>query len=379
VSPIRLTRSGATTLAAVAVCALAGRLFGLVEGFVAAVAMLLIVGLAAISAGRRPLDIEVERRVRPTRVPIDAAIRVDVTLRNTSRARSGVVSVVDRVSSGRDVSLQLAPLPGGASRQIVYRIPAGRRGIVTIGPVEVRTGDPLGLFTRRRVVDSRCDVIVLPRVIPLPPLPAARGDDPDTDGRQRRTLANSTNEFSSLRDYLPGDDVRRVHWPSTARRGVPMVRQFDEPWQRRVTVVVDLRSSRHDGPSFERAMTAAASVIESCAGSDQLVRLVTTSGDDTGFISSRQDLDAAIDILATAVPSSAGSLGGIHTSLIARRSGGAVVTIAPALPDSERAIITAMAARFGLAVAISCAEDDLAESWDRSITARGAATTATQP
>ena len=133
-----------------------------------------------------------------------------------------------------------------------------------------------------------------------------------------------------------------------------MVRQYDEPWQRRVTVVADLRSTHHDSDSFERAMSATASVLESCAHSDQLVRLVTTSGDDTGFVSSRQGIDAAIDLLAGAEPSTSGSLVGIHRSLIVRRSGGTLVSVTPSLPDSERSIVAAMGDRFGIAVHISC-------------------------
>ena len=72
-------------------------------------------------------------------------------------------------------------------------------------------------------------------------------------------------EFASLREYVSGDDFRRIHWPSTARLGTPVVRQFDVPWQRRTTVLVDLRAAAHDDRSFERAVTAAASVVELAA------------------------------------------------------------------------------------------------------------------
>lgn len=351
---IRLTRSGTMALAAAVACAITGRLFGLVEGFVAAAVISLVVALAAVAARRRPFDIEVERRARPGRVSIDSSCRVDLTLRNVSRVGTGVVMVTDRVGTDRHAQLQLAPLAGGASRQMLYRLPVHRRGIVTIGPLELQTGDPFGLWCRRRVDPGTAQVIVLPRIIPLAPLPAAPGDDPDSGGLRHRAPANATDDFSTLREYLPGDDVRRVHWPSTARRGHPMVRQYDEPWQRRVTVVADLRSTHHDSESFERAMSATASVLESCAHSDQLVRLVTTSGDDTGFVSSRQGIDAAIDLLAGAEPSTSGSLVGIHRSLIVRRSGGTFVSVTPSLPDSERSIVAAMGDRFGIAVHISC-------------------------
>lgn len=351
---VRITRSGAICAVAAVSMALAGRVFGLVEGFVAASVLAIVLGASAISVSRQPLRIGVRRTLRPARLPIDSACRVDLSLRNVAGKRTGVVQISDRVGPEQRARLQLAPLAAGATREMLYRLPVHRRGIVTFGPLELVALDPFGLWARRNVIASHAEVIVLPRSVELAPLPPAVGDEPESLGETNRTMATATEEFSSLREYVEGDDVRRIHWPSTARRGSPVVRHYDEPWQRRVTVIVDLRSERHDHDSFERAMSAAASVLQSCSSSDQLVRMLTTSGEDTGFIGTRQGLDAAIDLLAGAEPSASGSLTGIHRALMLRPTGGTVVTINGSLPGAEQGIASAIGDLFGLTVGVWC-------------------------
>ena len=132
-------------------------------------------------------------------------------------------------------------------------------------------------------------------------MPPAPGDEPEHGTHALTSASTVDEEFAALRDYVPGDDVRRIHWRSTARRGNPVVRQFDVPWQRRTTVLLDLRA----GPSeaaFERAVSAAASVVELVSRRDELVRLVTTAGEDSGFVPAAEHLDELLDRLAVVLP-----------------------------------------------------------------------------
>jgi uncharacterized protein (DUF58 family) len=228
----------------------------------------------------------------------------------------------------------------------------------------VEATDPFDLARRHTETASTIEVIVLPRIVPLASIPAAPGDEPDSGPHHLRTLATAQEEFSSLREYQPGDDVRKVHWPSTARLGRPIVRHYDEPWQRRTTVVLDVRRGGHDEASFERAVCAAASVLDLCTSRDELVRLVTTGGQDTGFISHERELDAAMDLLAAVQVSGAGSLTGTLRTLIVRRVGGSLVTCTGSLPDSERSVLATMGARFGLHLAVSCASSGRASAVD---------------
>src|SRR5207245_397722 len=81
---------------------------------------------------------------------------------------------------------------------------------------------------------------VYPRVDPILPLPQTRGHDPHA-GADHPTALGSGEDFYALRAYQVGDDLRRVHWPSTARLDELMIRQQEMPWQGRATVVLDVR------------------------------------------------------------------------------------------------------------------------------------------
>jgi uncharacterized protein (DUF58 family) len=351
---VTLTRRGWATLIGGALVIAAGRIIGLAELYVFGGAVLLMTVVAAVAVWQTRLYLEIARDVRPSRVPVGASCRVEVAIRNRAVRQAPVLTVTDPVGDGQRARLRLAPLRVGDTRVMRYRLPLHRRGIVTIGPLSVEASDPFDLARRRTETASTIEVIVLPRVVTLVPIPAAPGDEPDSGPHHLRTLATAQEEFSSLREYQPGDDVRKVHWPSTARLGRPIVRHYDEPWQRRTTVVLDVRRGGHDDASFERAVCAAASVLDLCTSRDELVRLVTTGGQDTGFISHDRELDAAMDLLAALQVSGSGSLTGTLRTLIVRRVGGSLVTCTGALPDSERSVLATMGSRFGLHLAVSC-------------------------
>jgi uncharacterized protein (DUF58 family) len=361
---VKITRRGWAALIGGGLVIIAGRVVGLAELYVFGGAVVLVVAAAGAVVWQTRLVLEIARDVRPSRVPVGSSCRVEVAIRNRATRQAPVLMVTDPVGDGQRARLRLAPLRVGDTRVMRYRLPLHRRGIVTIGPLSVEATDPFDLARRRTQTASTIEVIVLPRVVALDPIPAAPGDEPDTGPHHLRTLATAQEEFSSLREYQPGDDVRKVHWPSTARLGRPIVRHYDEPWQRRTTVVLDVRRGGHDEESFERAVCAAASVLDLCTTRDELVRLVTTGGQDTGFISHDRELDAAMDLLAAVQVSGTGSLTGTLRTLIVRRVGGSLVTCTGALPDSERSVLATMGSRFGLHLAVNCASGRAAGSLD---------------
>ncbi len=386
---MQLTRSGSWALGVALISLVVGRLLGLTEFFVLAAVCLAVVVVAAISVRWIEIHLEVGREVRPRRVPAGGDCGVELRIRNRGARATPVLTLEDPVGDGQRSRLRLAPLPTGQTRSSGYRLPANRRGVLTIGPMSAVATDPLGLWRKALTTQSTIDVIVLPRIHQLAPLPPAPGDEPDPGVHHLRTLATANEEFAALRDYRPGDDVRKVHWPSTARAGTPIVRHYDEPWQRRTTVVVDLRVGHHTDESFERAVSAAASVVQLCADRHELVRLITTSGHDTGFIGTDHEVSAAIDLLAAVTPSGLGSLTGTMRALVQRRSGGALVTCTGPLGDNERSVLTSMGALFGIHVAVFSAgragamagiegpttqvvafldDDDLARPWRDAVT-----------
>jgi uncharacterized protein (DUF58 family) len=113
-------------------------------------------------------------------------------------------------------------------------------------------------------------------------------------------LGRVGDEFYGLREYRPGDDLRRVHWTSTARMDQLMIRQPENLLQGRLTVAVDLRVPIHDSSTLESALSAAASVVMAGIRNRIHVRLITTSGVDSGFGATAGHGAAILDILAEA-------------------------------------------------------------------------------
>ncbi|HEX9530410.1 MAG TPA: DUF58 domain-containing protein, partial [Acidimicrobiales bacterium] len=150
------------------------------------------------------------------------------------------------------------------------------------------------------------------------------------------------------RPYEIGDDLRRVHWPSSAHTGDLMIRQDEMPWQGRATVVVDLRHPVHSGESLELVISAAASVVTASWQRRALVRLVTTAGTDTGFAAGHDHVEAILERLAGASSTSAATMTAVLASLHRHGGGGAVVAITTAgASHGDLQAIARLRARYG--------------------------------
>lgn len=297
-----LGRRGLLLAVAAAASIVVAWIFGLPEVAIVGAAGLVLVAASAASLVLRPPALDTRRVVHPTRVPMGEPCEVRVTAANPGTRRSPVLTLCDEVGRFGQARLQLAPISPGSRSTALYSLPTNRRGVHRIGPLTLTDQDPFGLVVRRREQPEVVGVMVLAPTWPLAPLPGAAGDEPEHGSRSLTSLSTVDEEFASLREYVPGDDIRRIHWPSTARLGAPVVRQFDVPWQRRTTVLLDLRAAAHDDASFERAVSAAASVVELAAARDELVRFVTTAGADAGFVPATGHLEELQDRLAMIEP-----------------------------------------------------------------------------
>ncbi len=173
------------------------------------------------------------------------------------------------------------------------------------------------------------------------------GQDPMSGSDHPTSLGPSGDELYALRAYEIGDDLRRVHWKSTAKLGELMIRQDEMPWQGRATVVLDLRSSVHTPESLELCVSAAASIITASWNHRALLRLVTTAGFDSGFGSGAGHAEGILERLAV-VDVDTGSLGGVLASL--RRgsgSGALAVVTTDKSPDADLAAPGHLGGRFG--------------------------------
>ncbi|NNJ07662.1 DUF58 domain-containing protein [Streptomyces sp. PKU-MA01144] len=223
------------------------------------------------------------RRLSPSRVPAGSEARVDLRLDNVSRLPTGLLMVQDHVPYvlGPRPRFVLDRVEPGGRREVSYRVRSDLRGRYPLGPLQLRLNDPFGMCELARSFSAADTLTVIPRTEPLPPVPLPGDAAGYGDGRQR-TLALAGDDDVIPRTYRHGDDLRRVHWRSTARYGELMVRREEQPQRPRCTVLLDTRRAayRGSGPgsAFEWAVSGAASALVHMLERGFSVRLLTDTG-----------------------------------------------------------------------------------------------------
>lgn len=305
----------------------------LVVGWVTGMRELSMIGLAAglaaaagVVLGRRRPPISVERDVDPRRATAGDVALARVTLRNTGTRPTSSVTF-DELVAGEPVTLSFGRLRPGQARSVTYRPPTDRRGAVRLGPGSVRSGDPFGVLDGSVQVGDSTDLIVHPRRHRIDSFPKAARRT--LDGPEAQNAALGSMVFHTLREYVPGDDLRHVHWKSSARTGSIMVRQFVDTDTPELVIVLDVGADAYDGDGFESACEAAASLIEAFHRLDYSIRLVTSAGTSV----SGDDAVQLLDLIARIEPVPGADLPSAIQSVSAQPSGVAVAVITGACSD----------------------------------------------
>jgi uncharacterized protein (DUF58 family) len=335
-----LTRSGWGLGLAGLVSLVAGWLFALPELLVVGVALVVLLVLCATLTALTPLRLEVVRTLHPDRVHAGTASRVEVVVRNRGRRRTPVLTLHDGVTGTAGADLLLAPLQRSGRVRATYRLPTHRRGIVTVGPLDLQLGDPFGLTQAAVTAAPPTTLIVLPTIDPVAPPSRSEGADPH--GWRTPGLQTGGDDFHSLRSYVVGDDLRRIHWATTARRDELTVRQHERHQQGRTTLLLDVRAAVHTEETFERAVSATASLLVAAAERGDEVRLMTTDGTDAGYAAGQAAVGAALEYLAAVEPvdSRAGDLRVDHPgTLVVLTTPGAAPGEGPALGPGRRYLV----------------------------------------
>lgn len=348
-----ITRRGIGFLAAGVALAGSGRLLGIVELYVAATACWALVAAAVWQARRAGLLVTAERHLHPERVHAGTDSRVELAVRNVGVRRTPVLAVRDPFDDGRrQARFLLAPLHPGETARAAYRLPTDRRGVFRLGPLEVGFTDAFGLVSVTRVVAPATQLTVYPRVDPVAPAPHTLGNDPYAGADHPNALGMRGEDFYALRAYVVGDDLRRVHWPSTARTGELMIRQDEMPWQGRLTVLLDVRRRAQSAESLELAVSAAASVVAASWRRRSLLRLVTSDGDDSGWAAGAVHAESIMERLATVRVSRADRLADVLAGLRREGNGGTLVLVTAGAPEQDLRAAARLRSRFGLVVAV---------------------------
>ena len=262
------------------VVAIIGRLFGVLELFVLGAGILALVVVTAAWVHARPIRLDVHRTPIPSAMQVGETGRIELRLTNTTNAGTSPLVLWEPVAGMGGATLRLAPMRRGETTTAHYRLPATRRGTVTFGPLMVERRDPFGISTQRRVMPGTHEVIVLPAHVALALPTGAGGTGPLGQHLRMRSLGRSGTEFHSLRDYIEGDDLRRINWRASARSETLKVREVEPDGLRRCTVTLDTTADEYTPEGFERAVSAAASAIASGDRAGLQLRLLVGAGID---------------------------------------------------------------------------------------------------
>ena len=364
-----LTTRGKTFLAIGCAAAICG--FGLNEADLLRIGVLLMMLplLSALAATRARYRLSCTRQLLPRRIPAGREAEVRIRLSNISRLRTGLLLAED--SNAHTPTRQRFVLEGieaSGNRDLSYRVHMDQRGKYTIGPLQIRVADSFGLVAIGRSFTSKSTLVVTPEITPLPrvTIPGSRLGDGESG---MRTVAAAGEDDIAPRAYRDGDELRRVHWRSTARYGELMVRREEQQWHNRALLLIDVRRRAYvgsgPGSPFEFAVSAAASIGVHLVGQGIETRLITESGEVTPAGPAAESL---LERLAVIQPSRNTDLGRGVATLRASSRGQVIAVTGMLSPDQARLLA---ASHQGTAPAMAMLLDGL--NWDsgRSVSARG--------
>lgn len=281
-------------------------------------AMLAVAGFVAVAAAAlwtlpKP-RLDVRREIAPAKVQRgEPAVGV---LHVTNRGRSvRGLSAHDPVFTGgpggsspqrgkagsAEAAVDVPRLRSGGTRSVTYRLPTDRRGEIPVGPLRLVRADPLRLARRVREYGAPQVLLVRPKTVRLPLLPSGRAHHLEGPTSDRSPAGTAT--FHALREYVIGDELRHIHWKSSARTGTLMVRQLVDASLPTTTVVLEARPGAWAEPDdFELAVDAAASVAVGAASANFPVRVLTGDGPLADTRGGPDDVEVLLDRLTSVAP-----------------------------------------------------------------------------
>jgi uncharacterized protein (DUF58 family) len=249
--------------------------------------LLLAVAVAGWALPPRMIrGIEAERRVPPHAYQGDD-VSVDVLLRGDPRHARLSLSITDTYLTPTRLFLPHLDVAEEVVFATIRR--ASRRGLVEGGALELSSSGPLGVATARRSVPAGGTTLIYPKVASLTWFPGVEGSNeqglPATSTHRRGT----GQDYLGIREYRTGDSPRHVHWPSSARHGSLMVREFEQERPQHVAILIDTSADLGtEGTPLDACCSVAASVailalergqpVDLCAGQEGALDILSRPG-----------------------------------------------------------------------------------------------------
>lgn len=303
-------------------------------------AALVLVG-AAYGWIARPMNYNATRSLTAFRVSQGDTVRADLRVTNRSRRASWSAIGQETVGSGF-VEVRIPRLAAGASADLGYLIPTDRRGVQPVGPIRFVVRDPYGLCERSRSIPGATELLVRPRThfVRLPNRGRIRALDA---GEADRSIEGSLT-FHTLREYVPGDDRRRIHWRTSARTGTLMVKEHIDMTRPEVLIAFDVHAEA--SPQFEELVEFAASVGTSSLRAGHPVRLITSAGAEEMF-DGRDGESGLLDAFTVVQPAGDEGDAAWLAAAAARSTGSTAVVCSVAADTAAAAGQTMFVGRFG--------------------------------
>ena len=237
--------------------------------------------LAWVLLRRTERKVWLRRNLSDLQVEAGETAQVEIQVGNAGR-RTRMLLLEEELppTLGEPQRFVVDPLAPEEQTTLRYLVRTQHRGRYPLGPMHVRVADPIGMVDLDQTLPSTASILVTPRTEPLPRIPLVGRWAGAGDNRTRDLLGGGSPDVTT-REYRLGDDLRRIHWPTSARVDQLMVRREEQQWQSRCTLLVDNRRLSHRGyggdSSLETAVRAAASIMRNLVAMDFEVRLVSAS------------------------------------------------------------------------------------------------------
>jgi uncharacterized protein (DUF58 family) len=220
--------------------------------------------LVSLALGRRPLPLEGRRSDTRPRLREGEQVDMSVVLTSTRRITTFILEEKVPAALGEPARAAISALAPGEAAEHSYQLTCQRRGVYQLGPLVARWGDPFGLTQREVVLQEPFELLVHPATELVSDRPLTRlFEDPPIRPPVSRPWPHGM-EFYGMREYAPGDDVRKVVWRAFARTGRLLIREAEQGITDKITLIVDNRRRSHSkgepSESFEAAIRAAASL-----------------------------------------------------------------------------------------------------------------------
>ncbi|MEN8112951.1 MAG: DUF58 domain-containing protein [Actinomycetota bacterium] len=273
----------------------------------------------------------ITRRLTPFQVHDGDRAVVEVSLSASRRIPQAIVlDEVQGLGTARFVADRIEPYSPMTAR---YEVLCRPRGIYSVGPAVVQVRDPLALTEAGGTAGKVDRLVVYPAVEDLDGLPIGRGHDPTVNTAKASFSQTGGEDFFTLREYQLGDDLRKVHWPSSAKRGELMIRQLEMPWQSRALVFLDPRQSAYpDGETFEHAVRGAASAFRHLFRNGYTPTIWAGNGSGT-VIGTTEGYGIAMEELAAVQPVAVLDLRTALTRIRRHGVAGGVLVVVTGVPD----------------------------------------------